>query len=137
MTPEETAKVLTKIQLGDNRQADRLTLAEWHDTIGDLPFEDAILAVSMHRRDSLDYLQPAHIRKNVQRIWADRAEEAKVAELNADPGKYAPKPNNWDAMCAAWNNPVAWAREVAIYDQQLLDAGYEPTQSRYDRSWVA
>lgn len=135
MTPEDCAKVLTKIQVGDNRQADRITLAEWFDNIGDLPYEDCLLAVSMHRRDSLDYLQPAHIRKNVARIWADRAEEEKVRQLDADPGKYAPKPNNFDAMSAAWNDPITWAREVAIYDQQLLDAGYEPTTPRHERSW--
>lgn len=71
MTNEQVAKVLARIQLGDNRQVDRATLAEWIDGIGDLDFDDAIEGVRMHRRDSTAYLQIAHVRANV-RMFKDR-----------------------------------------------------------------
>ena len=46
-----------------------------------------------------------------------------------------PKPNNFEAMAAAANDPVAWAREVAAYNQQLIEAGLPPIyqQIEYDR----
>lgn len=74
---DETAAVLAKIKLGDNRQVDNagLVLNEWHDAIGDLDYLDAIAAVVLHRRESTDYLMPAHIR-----IGARRAKEARERE---------------------------------------------------------
>ena len=33
----------------------------------------------------------------------------------------APKPHNFDAMSAAWNDPVKFALEVAKYRAQLAD----------------
>lgn len=68
MNKQECAKVLAKIQLGDNRQVDALTLDEWFDTIGHLEFADAIEAVTMHRQESTDWLMPAHVIKNVRRV---------------------------------------------------------------------
>ena len=68
MNKQECAKVLAKIQLGDNRQADKLTLEEWFDTIGHLPFGPAIEAVRLHRQESTDYLMPAHVIRNVRRL---------------------------------------------------------------------
>lgn len=38
----------------------------------------------------------------------------------------APRPENLDAMTAAWNDPAAFGREVAIYNRQLRDAGLPP-----------
>jgi hypothetical protein len=55
---QECAKVLAKIQLGDNRQVDQLVLDEWFDTIGHLRFEDAIGAVRLHRQESAAWLMP-------------------------------------------------------------------------------
>lgn len=67
MNKAECAKVLAKIQLGDSRQVDQLVLEEWFDTIGFLPFEAAIEGVRTHRRESTDYLLPAHVVKNARR----------------------------------------------------------------------
>ncbi|AGW41724.1 coproporphyrinogen III oxidase [Leifsonia xyli subsp. cynodontis DSM 46306] len=75
MNIDETAKVLAKIQLGDNRQITSLVIQEWHDTIGDLPYTDAVEAVRMHRRDTIAYLMPAHIRANA-RVLQHRRERA-------------------------------------------------------------
>lgn len=68
MNRQETAKVLAKIQIGDNRTIDRLTLDEWHDTIGHLDFVDAIAAVRLFRQESTDYLMPAHVISNAKRV---------------------------------------------------------------------
>jgi len=68
MNRSECAKVLAKIQLGDNRQVDTLTLEEWFDTIGHLRFEDAIGAVRLHRQESTDYLMPAHVIRGARRV---------------------------------------------------------------------
>lgn len=77
MIKQETARVLAKIQLGDNRQVDHLVLDEWHDTIGHLDFDDAIAAVKLHRQSSTDWLMPAHVISGARRVKSDRASEAR------------------------------------------------------------
>lgn len=72
MNRAECAKVLAKIQLGDNRQVDQLVLEEWFDTIGHLRFEDAIGAVRLHRQESDAWLMPAHVVRNVFRVRESR-----------------------------------------------------------------
>jgi hypothetical protein len=75
MNKTEVATVLAKIQLGDNRDIDAagLVLAEWFDTIGFLNFEDAIQGVKLHRQESTDYLQPAHVIRLANRVRDARA----------------------------------------------------------------
>lgn len=73
MTVDECKQVVAKIQLGDNRQVDRLVIMEWFDTIGFLNFEDAIQGVKLHRQESTDYLQPAHIIRLANRVKDARA----------------------------------------------------------------
>lgn len=72
MNIEQVAAVLAKIKIGDNRQVTPLVIAEWHDTIGHVPYEDAIEAVRMHRRESTEWLTPAHLLRNVGRITGTR-----------------------------------------------------------------
>lgn len=72
MNRSECAKVLAKIQLGDNRQVDSLTLDEWFDTIGHLEFGDAIAAVRLHRQESDKWLMPAHVVAGAGRARRDR-----------------------------------------------------------------
>ena len=77
MNNSQVAAVLAKIQLGDNREVDSqgLLLREWHESIGDLRFEDAIEAVRLHRRESTAYLTANHIR-----VGAQRARDARERE---------------------------------------------------------
>ena len=79
MNISDTAKVLAKIKLGDNREVDAkgLVLTEWHENIGDLVFEDAIAGVTMHRKESADYLTFAHVRINARRARDIREREAR------------------------------------------------------------
>jgi hypothetical protein len=77
MNYEEVGKVLAKIKVGDNRQVDDqgLVLSEWFDSIGDLDFADAIAAVVLHRRESTEYLLPAHVRAGARRARDSRERE--------------------------------------------------------------
>jgi hypothetical protein len=68
MNKPECARVLAKIQLGDNRQVDALVLEEWFDTIGHLNFDDAIAAVRQHRQESDAYLAAVHVVRGVSRL---------------------------------------------------------------------
>lgn len=124
MTIDECKKVLAKIQLGDNRQVDELTLREWFDTIGNLEFEDTIAAVTMHRQESTEYLTGAHLIRNVRRIREDRTAHRKD-ELHVSQW-VGPMPDNLDALIAAHRSgdPVAVGQERAIYNRQLVEAGY-------------
>ena len=144
MNNAQVAAVLAKIQLGDNRETDAagLVLAEWVDSIGDLDFDDAVEAVRMHRKESTDYLTPAHVRAGVKRVrelrspsndtTPDRFKQLASGEIQS-----APKPANWDSMCGAWNDRAAFAREVAVYDRQLLAAGFPAVPSGYGDRWAA
>jgi hypothetical protein len=128
MNKLELTKVFTKIQIGDNRQAGTVVLAEWFDSIGDLDFDDAIAAVIMFRRESKEYLVPAHIRENVRRIKEERAQHKAIEDPSIDDNRIRPRPANEAAMTAAWNNPDEFARQVEIYHQQLRDAGFDPLE---------
>lgn len=72
MNITETGQVLTLIQVVDRRVVDKATIAAWHDLIGDLSLEDCLEAVRAHRRESTEYLLPAHIRKRVLAVRAER-----------------------------------------------------------------
>jgi len=77
MNYQEVSAVLAKIKLGDNRQIDDkgLVLRDWFDSIGDLEYSDAIAAVVLHRRESTEYLMPAHIRVGAKRARDSRERE--------------------------------------------------------------
>ena len=84
MNMKETAAIMGKVKLGDNRnfgstREEKATyLNDWHDNIGDLNFQDAWDAVVMHRKESADYLQVAHIRANAKRAKLRREREARI-----------------------------------------------------------
>lgn len=127
MNVHEVAQVVTKIQLGDNRQVDRLVLAEWEDAIGHLPFQDAIEAVRLHRQESTDYLQPAHVVAGARRV---RAYRNAAPVIGPALGTGSPKPHNLKALVRAWNDPAEFRVQAAIYNRQLADGGY-PIDTRY------
>lgn len=69
MNIEQTGTVLAEVQLIDNRRVDETTLLYWHGLIGDLGYAEASEAVVMHRRERPGvYLEPGHVRANVDRI---------------------------------------------------------------------
>lgn len=125
MNNTEVAKVLAFAATFDNRKVDDFTIESWRLVIGHLRFEDAMQAVALHRRESSTYLEPAHVIAGARRIATARY-EAGSRSLNDGVKVGAPRPDNFDAMAAAWKDPVAFAREVAIYNRQLEEAGVAP-----------
>lgn len=75
MQESETAKILAKAALIDNRHIDRETIAAWHEIIGHLDFMTALGSLTIHRRTSSEYLMPAHIIGNVRRARDELAVE--------------------------------------------------------------
>ncbi|QWT24960.1 hypothetical protein KPL76_06275 [Subtercola sp. PAMC28395] len=98
MNIEEMKVVLAKVQLGDNRQVDKATLMEWFDTAGFLNGPDALEAVRMHRRESTDYLMPAHLIRNVGRIHEQRGRQMQLNSPDRCPHKYTA--DGWCLLCA-------------------------------------
>lgn len=76
MEKSETAKILAKAALIDNRHIDRETVEAWHEAIGHIDYETAMAALTIHRRTSTEYLVPAHIASNLRRAREHRAIEA-------------------------------------------------------------
>jgi hypothetical protein len=73
MTIDELKQVVAKIQLGDNRQVDRLVLEYWWELIGPVHYEDALAAVSMHRREKPGvWLEPGHVIADAKRAKETR-----------------------------------------------------------------
>ena len=84
-----TAKVLTLIALVDRRVVDREAVLAWHDLIGDLSERDALDAVRAHRRESTEYLVPAHVVAGVRRIRNERLAKHGPVLPDVDPADVA------------------------------------------------
>ena len=100
MSREEMARLLAKIQLGDNRTVTALTLSDWLETVGHLDYRDAYEAVVEHRRNSTEYLMPAHVVRGARKARAAR-ERAQAREQLAITPRVITKPP-----------PEVWARMV-------------------------
>lgn len=65
MTPAEVAKVLVKASAYDLRTVGETDVIAWHEALADIDFAEALIAVTVHFKDSTDRLMPAHIRRIV------------------------------------------------------------------------
>lgn len=156
MTLQQVGQLLTLVAMNDNRAWTPETALVWHEILGDLDYDAAVSAMYAHFRESTDYLMPAHIVARVRHEtpltavtmspeapescapgdhrWLPNGTclfcEARRAQPAARGVKSAPRPDNFDAMMAAWNDPVKWAAEVARYNDQLQAAGYAPVNAR-------
>lgn len=72
MTRSEVAILLGLAAARDYRKIGETDVLAWHEDIGDLDFADAREAVSRHYRESTDRLMPAHVRRIVRDIRAER-----------------------------------------------------------------
>lgn len=66
MNRQEANFLLTTIAAGDNRTTDDAAVEYWYDLLRDIRLEDALEAVTVHRRESTEWLQPAHICRAVK-----------------------------------------------------------------------
>lgn len=72
MSPEETFDLLTLMATRDNRTIGKVDVIAWQQDAGDLDFDDACAAVSLHFRQSTDWLMPKHLRDLVKKIRSER-----------------------------------------------------------------
>lgn len=95
MELSETAKLLAKAALLDNRTVDEMTVGAWHETVGHLDFRDALRALTLHRQESDAWLMPAHIVRLAPRARRERevveARERAVRALPPSPPQPMPK----------------------------------------------
>ena len=132
MNKMEIARLLTAIAALDNRKVLEETVEAWYAVLHSYPYQDAAEAVRQHFEDSTEYLMPAHIRRGILRAREERNRSSDTTPeewkaLYAAPGS-PPKPDNFDAMSDAWDDPVRFAAEVANYDEQLRVAGFPSSQ---------
>ncbi|MCQ9384388.1 hypothetical protein [Brevibacterium moorei] len=76
MTLTEMTALLTYMSVIDNRSNTDDAAAAWHQVIGDLPLEDCKAAVDAFRRESADWIQPAHIARGVEALQKRRMNDA-------------------------------------------------------------
>jgi hypothetical protein len=87
MLKSEVAQLLAKAALIDNRKIDAATVEAWHEVIGHVDYDVALLALTIHRRTSSEYLMPAHIIANLR-----KARDQQSVEANRKRALDPPKP---------------------------------------------
>lgn len=87
MLRSQTALLLAKAQLVDNRTVDEYVIEAWYEVVAGLDYDDAMSALTEHRRTSTEYLTPAHIVDGVRAIRKARLDRGTNAEgiPDADP----------------------------------------------------
>lgn len=94
MNPSDAAELLTLAAAFDRRTIGKADAIAWADALTGLDPNDCAEAIRAHFRDSTDYLMPAHVRRGVRKIRADRVRAADSSLLDphdvdpADVGGY-------------------------------------------------
>ncbi|MEZ2373106.1 hypothetical protein [Arthrobacter sp. RCC_34] len=93
MNKGDTARLLSKAALVDNRIISPEIVEAWHEIIGHLDYHLAMEALRIHRTTSDAYLQPAHIIANTRRArehleLADRKQRAIEPAKRLNPDDY-------------------------------------------------
>ncbi|OOB91207.1 hypothetical protein B0T42_07365 [Rathayibacter sp. VKM Ac-2630] len=70
MTPRECSELLTYASIIDNRTVAPETVQAWMEVLGHLDVTLARQAIIQHRRESTEYLMPAHVIRGAQRLRA-------------------------------------------------------------------
>jgi hypothetical protein len=76
MTPADAAELLALAAAFDRRKIGKADAIAWADALADLGQADCAEAIRAHFRDSTDYLMPAHVRRGVKALRADRIRAA-------------------------------------------------------------
>lgn len=88
MNRTDVVTLLAKVTAFDQRTVGEADVLAWHDVLGDLDLADALAAVSMHYRESTERIMPAHIRKLVREIRAERRRIEEKSAARALPGRF-------------------------------------------------
>ena len=79
MNLPETARLLSKAALIDSRTFDQHTVAAWQEVLADVDYRLALDALTLHRRESTEWVTPAHIIAGVRKVKAARSAQARRA----------------------------------------------------------
>lgn len=132
MTPtskDYVRDLLVWLASSDGRVVTEEMILEWHDRLRHLDAEVTRQAVEAARANrTIDVVKPAHVLAHAEAIERQSAASARAATVNAKVYGTAPKPANFEALAAAAasGDPIAIAREKAVYNRQLIDGGYAP-----------
>lgn len=128
MRVDQTSELLTVLAAVDNREVTELTVGAWHEVIGHLDYSIARAAVVAARQNTtIPYVEPRHVLAHAETLNGQRERQQRIAAAG-QVRVYAtsPKPANFEALAeaAASGDPIAIAREKAIYNKQLREGGY-------------
>jgi hypothetical protein len=79
----EAGRLLAKVSGNDGREVGEVTVMAWQETLADVAYPDAMAAVTIHYRESTEFLMPAHLVKLVGRVRAERR-QADLDRRHAD-----------------------------------------------------
>ena len=82
-TLEHTATILAKIAAVDRRIVGEVEIMAWHEVLNDLEPDDCLEAVAILRKETSDWLMPAHIRRVVADIEKRRTAAKRRALLES------------------------------------------------------
>jgi hypothetical protein len=122
----EVVDVLTAAAMFDRRTVGKADAEAWLAVIGDLPAGEAIAAVRAHYTETTDWLMPAHIRKRVREMRAQRVDDAEIPppprELADNPAAYTAALRAAEAAAADGADPRQAMAMVARRAQRELEA---------------
>lgn len=111
MKKSEVALLLGACAARDSRTVGDADVLAWFEDLGDLDFEDARQAVSMHYRESTDRIMPAHIRRVCRIIRDKRRAGQTIASL--PPGRTEDDPARAKTIAANKQKLEAVLAEIA------------------------
>lgn len=100
---DETARLLSQAGVIDHRRPDEVALLAWHELLAPYALRDCLDALRAHRRESADYLQPAHI---IGRVRAVQRRRALAVPFEANPDIERDYPAACRAIAEAVRNGV-------------------------------
>lgn len=86
MTPRECSELLTYASIIDNRTVAPETVNAWWEIVGHLDVALARDAIIQHRRESTEYLMPAHVIRGAHRLSTARRAIESTPTCSRHPG---------------------------------------------------
>lgn len=112
MDMEQTSQLLAKAALVDNRKVTPEVIMAWAEALQHIPFQAGMWALTRHRANSTEWVQPAHIVAGYRewRKWQAQ-QQSKQRAIEAAPPRVEP--------------PPPWVREwldgLKKRDEEVLD----------------
>lgn len=89
MNRTECAQLLTVVASFDRRTLGEADVITWHETIGDLSFDECRNAVVKHYAEQTEWVMPAHVR----RLALVTRQDAAMRALPGSPDDLVPQPD--------------------------------------------